>query len=68
MTLLSLVPKKKDNVLLMSSMQPETCSTDKTTGDNFKPEIITFYNITKSEMDTVEKICTIYSVARKCNS
>lgn len=48
-------------------MHTESSSIDETTGDDFKPEIITFYNMTKAGVDTVDKLCATYSVARKCN-
>lgn len=41
----------------------ESSSIDESTGDDFKPEI----NMTKAGVDTVDKLCATYSVARKCN-
>jgi hypothetical protein len=40
-------PKKSKNVLIVSSIHHDD-SIDPTTGDQFKPEIITFHNETKS--------------------
>lgn len=59
-------PKKRKSVLLLSSMHPEVCNIEESTGDNFNSEIVTFYNITKAGVGTVDKTCTTYSVARKC--
>lgn len=67
LTLVSYVPKKRKNVLLLSSMHPESCTIDESTEEEFKPEMITFYNVTKAGVDTVDKLCSTYTCARKCN-
>lgn len=61
MTLLSFVPKKSKAVLLISSMHRSEF-TDK--GNN-KPEIISFYNATKSGVDTLDYKCSNYSTNRR---
>uniref|UniRef100_A0A1B6FAD5 PiggyBac transposable element-derived protein domain-containing protein n=1 Tax=Cuerna arida TaxID=1464854 RepID=A0A1B6FAD5_9HEMI len=38
---------------------------DETTGEQRKPEIITFYNSTKGGVDTCDQLCSLYSVSRK---
>jgi hypothetical protein len=63
MTAVSYVPKKSKNVLVVSSMHHDD-SIDPTTGDQFKPEIITFYNETKSVVDVVDRMITSYDVSR----
>lgn len=40
-------------------MQLEYDSNDDTTGDENKPCIKTFYNLTKSGIDVVDKLCLI---------
>ena len=37
---------------------------DEDTGDRKKPDIITFYNFTKGSVDTLDKLCASYNVAR----
>nr|XP_023025985.1 uncharacterized protein LOC111513991 [Leptinotarsa decemlineata] len=59
-TLVSYVPKKKKNVLLIS-----TChSDDKIDGNSSKPDIIIDYNRTKGGVDVVDKLCASYNTAR----
>lgn len=38
---------------------------DPDTGDQKKPELVTFYNATKGGIDTVDELCGTYSVSRK---
>lgn len=61
MTLLSYVPKKSKAVILVSSMH-HSKYTDMT---NNKPEIISFYNATKSGVDTMDMKCANYSPNRR---
>ncbi|KAG8237164.1 hypothetical protein J437_LFUL016649 [Ladona fulva] len=63
MTLVSYVPKKERNVLLISSMHKEI-AIDASTDEKQKPEIITFYNSTKCGVDTEDEVCETYSVER----
>lgn len=63
MTLLSYVPKRYKNVILISSLHDDA-KIDEDTGVQKKPEIITFYNLTKGGVDTVDKLCASYNVAR----
>ena len=60
-TLLSYVPKKSKSVILLSTMH-HVDYTDAMTG---KPEIITFYNATKSGVDTLDMKCSNYSANRR---
>ncbi|XP_023239706.1 uncharacterized protein LOC111638264 [Centruroides sculpturatus] len=62
-TLVSYVPKKNKNVLLLSSMH-HSGSIDQKSGSLQKPEIITFYNITKGGVDTVDQMTGTYNCAR----
>ncbi|XP_049946608.1 piggyBac transposable element-derived protein 4-like [Schistocerca serialis cubense] len=61
MTLLSYVPKRNKAVLLLSSMH----HSNYTDVSNDKPEIISFYNATKSGIDTLDMKCSVYSTNRK---
>lgn len=65
-TLVSYIPKKGKNVLLLSTMHHDS-RIDLTTGEKLKPEIVTFYNETKSGVDAVDKLCATYSVSRNTN-
>lgn len=67
-TILSYVPKKNKNVLLVSTMHLEDNSIDENSGLERKPNIIiTFYNETKAGVDVVDELCGTYSVSRKTN-
>ena len=63
MTLLSYVPKRYKNVLLISSLHDDA-TIDGDTGDRKKPDIITFYNLTKGGVDTVDELFASFNVAR----
>ncbi|XP_023214738.1 uncharacterized protein LOC111617685 [Centruroides sculpturatus] len=63
-TLVSYVPKKRKVVLLLSTMH-QSNAIDPEIGDKKKTEAITFYNATKSGVDTVNEMSGSYSVARK---
>lgn len=65
-TALSYVPKKGKNVVLISTMHSNSNDIDVATGDEKKPEIISFYNATKEGVDTVDKMCGTYTVGRRC--
>ncbi|GFY42352.1 DDE_Tnp_1_7 domain-containing protein [Trichonephila inaurata madagascariensis] len=59
-TLISYVPKKDKAVILLSTMHHSIC-----TDISNKPEIISFYNATKSGVDTLDMKCKAYSPNRK---
>lgn len=59
-TLVSYIPKKNKNVLLLSSLHRDG-NVDPATG---KPEIILDYNSTKGGVDCVDKLCASYNCAR----
>jgi len=63
-TLVSYIPKPNKNVLLLSSLHDDN-SIDPGSGEQMKPEIITFYNSTKGGVDTADQLCANYSVSRK---
>ena len=65
-TLVSYAPKKNKIVLVLSTMHHDS-NIDSSTGEKKKPEMITFYNATKSGVDTVDQLCSTYDVARKTN-
>lgn len=60
-TLVSYVPKPNKAVNLLSSMH-DSKFTDQS---NNKPEVISFYNATKSGVDNLDKIIAIYSPNRR---
>lgn len=66
MTLVSYVPKKNKFVNLLSTMHNDD-AIDQTTGEAKKPEIITFYNLTKGAVDVVDQMSAAYSTARISN-
>lgn len=59
-TLVSYVPRKGKNVLLISSMHSDY----EVDEDSGKPQMILDYNSTKSGVDIVDKLCATYNVAR----
>ncbi|XP_015120075.1 piggyBac transposable element-derived protein 4 isoform X1 [Diachasma alloeum] len=63
-TLVSYVPKKSRNVLLLSSLHHDD-KIDEETGSRQKPEIMTFYNATKGGVDVVDELKGNYSVNRE---
>ncbi|XP_023225627.1 piggyBac transposable element-derived protein 4-like isoform X2 [Centruroides sculpturatus] len=62
-TLVSYVPKKNKNVLLLSSFHRND-TIDDTTGSRKKPEILTFYNLTKGGVDILDQLTSNYNVQR----
>lgn len=60
-TIVSYVPKKRKAVILTSSMHNQK-SIDASTK---KPEIILFYNSTKSGVDSLDQKCANYSTSRR---
>ncbi|XP_046658922.1 piggyBac transposable element-derived protein 4-like [Homalodisca vitripennis] len=60
-TLVSFSPKRKKNVVLVSSMHHDD-TIDEETG---KPEIIIVYNKNKGGTDSFDKLCATFSTSRK---
>lgn len=63
-TLVSYVPKKNRNVLLLSTLH-NSQEIDQETSMKLKPEILTFYNKTKVGVDTADELKSNYIVARE---
>ncbi|XP_069670943.1 piggyBac transposable element-derived protein 4-like isoform X1 [Periplaneta americana] len=61
MTLVSFVPKKSKAIIILSSMH-HTSDIDPDTG---KPEIIMYYNMTKSGVDGLDQKCANYTSSRR---
>lgn len=61
--LVSYIPKKKKKYILPSSLHDDG-SIDSDREYEVKPEIITFYNLTKGAVDVVDELKGLYSVAR----
>ena len=62
-TLVSYVPKKNKAVKALSTMHHDTV----VEGEEYKPEIIMHYNATKSGVDNLDHLCTLYTCRRKVN-
>ena len=62
-TVVSYIPNKGKSVILVSSLHFDYAS-DCKTGSQLNPEIVTFYNGTKSSVDNVGQLCSTYKVAR----
>lgn len=67
-TIVSYVPNKriKKNVIMLSTMHRDD-AIDESTYEQYKPEIITFYNSTKGGIDVVDRMKGEYSVTRVSN-
>ncbi|XP_043285372.1 uncharacterized protein [Venturia canescens] len=61
--LVSYVPKKSKNVLLLSTLH-NSANIDEESGSKKKPTTITFYNKTKAGVDVADELQGTYSVAR----
>ncbi|XP_030758825.1 piggyBac transposable element-derived protein 4-like [Sitophilus oryzae] len=62
-TLVSYCPKKNKSVLVLSTMHFDN-AIDDSTGIEKKPDIITFYNMTKIGVDLLDQLCQNYDVSR----
>lgn len=62
LTMCSYVSKKSKAVLILSSMHHDDSIGE---GEQKKPEMILFYNKTKGGVDTNDKLCSTYNVARR---
>ena len=62
-TIVSHVPKANKAVLALSTMHHDS----QTEGDDHKPQIILHYNATKSGVDNLDHLVTMYSCRRKVN-
>ena len=62
-TLVSYVPKKDKSVKALSTMHYDSA----VEGEDRKPEIILHYNATKSGVDNLDHLCTLYTCRRKVN-
>lgn len=60
-TITSYVPKKNKSVVLISTMHNDSSLNE----DTKKPEVIHDYNMTKGGVDTVDQLCSNYSVSRR---
>jgi hypothetical protein len=61
MTLMSYTPKKNKSVLLLSTMHHSKGVDD----ESGKPEIISFYNMTKGGIDSMDEKCAKYTCSRR---
>jgi len=61
--LLSYVPRKNKNVIMISTMH-DNGLIDESSGAEKKPEVITYYNSTKGGVDVVDELKGEYSVSR----
>ncbi|XP_071042565.1 piggyBac transposable element-derived protein 4-like [Parasteatoda tepidariorum] len=66
-TAVSYIPKKGKCVVLLSSMHNDDAIDTETGNKKKKPEIISFYNLTKGAVDVVDEIEANYSAARITN-
>nr|CAI5839665.1 unnamed protein product [Callosobruchus analis] len=64
-SLLSYCPKKNKCVLVISSLHMDG-RLDEESGEDKKPEMITFYNRTKIGVDLLDQLCRKYDVSRYC--
>lgn len=63
-TMMSYVPKKRKSVILLSTLHKDA-AIDKESENAHKPEVLTFYNMTKGGVDTNDKLCATYNVGRR---
>nr|XP_015905033.2 uncharacterized protein LOC107437514 [Parasteatoda tepidariorum] len=65
-TMVSYSAKKNKNVVMLSTMHTDD-KIDETTMELKKPDIITFYNLTKGAVDVVDEMAAAYTTARISN-
>ncbi|KFM67616.1 PiggyBac transposable element-derived protein 4, partial [Stegodyphus mimosarum] len=65
-TILSYSAKKNKNVVVLSTMHTDD-KIEETTMELKKPDIITFYNLTKGAVDVVDEMAAAYTTARISN-
>ncbi|UYV75169.1 hypothetical protein LAZ67_12002726 [Cordylochernes scorpioides] len=63
-SLVSYVSKRGKSVILLSTMHP-TATIDEETNEKKKPEMITFYNMTKGGVYLLDQKTSLYSVGRR---
>ncbi|KAM3926735.1 piggyBac transposable element-derived protein 4-like [Leptodactylus fuscus] len=63
-TVVSYVPKKTKQVILMSTMHYDNAVSDR---EDRKPDIILDYNATKGAVDTLDQVISTYTCKRKTN-
>lgn len=63
-TMVSYVPKKSKAVILISTLHNDN-KIDPTTHVQQKPEVLTFYNLTKGGVDSNDKLCATDDVGRR---
>ncbi|KAM3911226.1 piggyBac transposable element-derived protein 4-like [Leptodactylus fuscus] len=63
-TVVSYVPKKPKQVILMSTMHHDNAVSDR---EDRKPDIILDYNATKGAVDTLDQVISTYTCKRKTN-
>ncbi|UYV74118.1 hypothetical protein LAZ67_11002171 [Cordylochernes scorpioides] len=63
-SLVSYVPKMGKRVILLSTMH-STATIDEETNEKKKPEMITFYSMTKGGMNLLDQKTSLYSVGRR---
>ncbi|KFM71767.1 PiggyBac transposable element-derived protein 4, partial [Stegodyphus mimosarum] len=64
--LFRILQKKNKNVVVLSTMHTDD-KIDETTMELKKPDIITFYNLTKGAVDVVDEMAAAYTTARISN-
>lgn len=64
-SMVSYCPKKNKCVLVISSLHMDG-KIDPQTGEQQKPDMITFYNQTKVGVDLLDQLCANYNISRNC--
>lgn len=63
LTVVSYAPKRNKNVVMISTLHHDGKTDEQ---NSKKPEIILFYNKTKSGVDVIDEKCGTYSTSRRC--